>query len=285
MALWALLPLVAIDRLGIGPSGYGLLLAALGGGAVAGVFVLPRVRRVLSPNQQLISASTVFALATVVTGTVDHSGVVLVALAPAGAAWVAILSLLNASLQLHLPAWVRARGLAVYQMATFGTQAVGAFVWGLIAESFGLVPTFIVSASLMALSGASVLLWPIRDAPARGREPVTYWEQPQLGLDPAPIAGPIMVQVTYEVQETDKPAFLAAMERVRRSRQRTGAYWWQIYCDAEDPSRFVEAFLVPSWEEHLRQHDGRLTETDAAIEQEARMFSQSPPVTRHLFPA
>ena len=137
MALWALLPLIAIERLGMGPSGYGLLLAALGVGAVAGVLVLPWARALLSPNQQLGSASTVFALATAVAGTVDTPSVVLVALLPAGAAWVAILSLLNATLQLHLPAWVRARGLAVYQMATFGTQALAALIWGLIAESFG----------------------------------------------------------------------------------------------------------------------------------------------------
>ncbi|HKG52090.1 MAG TPA: MFS transporter, partial [Actinomycetales bacterium] len=35
-ALWALLPLVATRRLGLGPGGYGLLLAALGVGAVGG---------------------------------------------------------------------------------------------------------------------------------------------------------------------------------------------------------------------------------------------------------
>ena len=103
-------------------------------------------------------------------------------------------------------------------------------------------------------------------------------------LDPEPITGPIMVQVTYEVQDTDEPAFLVAMERVRRSRQRTGAYWWEIYRDGESPAHFVEVFLVPSWDEHLRQHDGRLTETDAAIEQEARSFSRSTPVAHHLFP-
>ena len=43
-ALWALLPLVASQRLGLGANGYGLLLGALGVGAVAGAFMLPRVR-------------------------------------------------------------------------------------------------------------------------------------------------------------------------------------------------------------------------------------------------
>ena len=41
--LWALLPLVASSRLGLGAGGYGLLLGALGIGAVAGASVLSKV--------------------------------------------------------------------------------------------------------------------------------------------------------------------------------------------------------------------------------------------------
>lgn len=284
-ALWALLPLIATDRLGLGASGYGLLLAALGLGAVAGAVLLPILRRMLSPNRQLVAASAVFALSTALVGTVDIPGVVLLALLPAGAAWVAVLSTMNASLQLFLPSWVRARGLAIYQMTLFGTQAFAALAWGLVAESAGLVPTFLAAATLMAVGGATLLVWPIHHAPAHGRQPAAYWEQPQLTLDPEPDIGPILVQVTYQVQDRDQTAFLAAMERVRRSRQRTGAYRWQIYRDGETPGRFVEAYLVPSWEEHLRQHNGRLTESDEAIEREARSYSESAPEVHHLFPA
>jgi len=42
-ALWSLLPLVAADSLGLGSGGYGMLLAAVGIGAVAGAFALPRL--------------------------------------------------------------------------------------------------------------------------------------------------------------------------------------------------------------------------------------------------
>jgi MFS family permease len=284
-ALWALLPLIATERLSLGAAGYGLLLAALGVGAVAGAVLLPTLRRLLSPNRQLIAASTVFALSTAVVGTVDNPGFVLLALLPAGAAWVAVLSTMNATLQLFLPAWVRARGLAIYQMTFFGAQALGALAWGLVAESAGLVPTFLASAILMAVSVATMVVWPVRDAPAHGRQPATYWEHPQLKLDPEPDIGPILVQVSYQIDDRDERDFLAAMERVRRSRQRTGAYRWQIYRDGETPGRFVEAYLVPSWEEHLRQHNGRLTESDAAFEREALSYSRSTPEVHHLFPA
>ncbi len=285
MALWALLPLVAIEHLDLGASGYGLLLAALGVGAVGGATALPRLARTLSPNELLVAASAVFALSTAVVGAVNNLVVVLLALLPAGAAWVAVLSLINSTIQMFLPAWVRSRGLAIYQMATFGAQAVAALAWGLVAESLGLVPAFGASAGLMALGCISVRWWPILKVPERGLEPAAYWEQPQLVFDPEPRTGPIMVQVAYVVLPENEARFLAAMERVRRSRQRTGAQWWQIYHDGEKPDRFIEAYLVPSWEEHLRQHNGRLTETDAAIEREARACCQAEPEVHHLFPA
>jgi MFS family permease len=48
-AYWALLPLVA--RTGLwGPTLYGLLLGAIGGGAIAGAFAMPRLAAKLRPN-------------------------------------------------------------------------------------------------------------------------------------------------------------------------------------------------------------------------------------------
>ncbi len=284
MALWALLPVVARDRLDLSASGYGVLLGALGVGAIAGAVLLPRVQAAWTSNQQLVATGAVFAAATAVVGLVQNVYVVLLVLLPAGAAWVAILSLVNASLQLFLPAWVRARGLAVYQMANFGAQAIAAALWGVLAETTTLPLTFAVSAGLMVLGVVSVAWWPVLEVPDRGREPLAYWEEPQLSLEPEPLGGPVMVQLTYDVLADDEPEFLAAMERVRRSRQRSGAQWWQIYLDGERQGRYVEVYLVGSWEEHLRQHDGRLTETDAAIEADARAFSQAPPEVHHLFP-
>ena len=50
-ALWALLPLVASERLGLGPAGYGALFGALGVGAIVAALVVGRVKRHLSTNR------------------------------------------------------------------------------------------------------------------------------------------------------------------------------------------------------------------------------------------
>jgi MFS family permease len=115
-ALWALLPIVASRRLGMGASGYGLLLGALGVGAVAGALVLPRVRSRLTNNQLLFAAGIVFGAVLLIVGLVRRPVVVTLALIPAGVAWVTVLSSINATMQLWLPNWVRARGLSIYQI-------------------------------------------------------------------------------------------------------------------------------------------------------------------------
>ena len=67
-AVWALLPLVATRLLHLGSGGYGLLLGALGGGAVAGALLLPRFNSNLTPNGMLAAASAVYAGAMAVLG-------------------------------------------------------------------------------------------------------------------------------------------------------------------------------------------------------------------------
>ena len=285
VVVWALLPLVSAERLGLGPSGYGVLLAALGVGAVLGVLALPRLREKLLPNALLALATALFAIATLVIGTVAVLPLVIIALVPAGAAWVAVLSTMSATLQLFLPAWVRGRGLAIYQLTFFACQAAGAFAWGLVAEEAGLVATFVAAAVFMAMGGLTLVVWPLREASTGGRAPALASPEPQLVFDPSPDDGPVLVTVTYTVSPRDQMAFLKEMSSVGRSRQRTGAYRWQIYRDGETPHRFVEAYFVPSWEEHLRQHGGRFTEADAASLLRARAFACSPPAVQRLFPA
>ncbi|MGA8427197.1 MAG: MFS transporter [Candidatus Dormiibacterota bacterium] len=285
MAIWALLPLIASRRLGLGAGGYGLLLGALGVGAVAAAFALPRLRAILSANQMLFSASLVYAVVTVAVVAVRNAAVVALVLLLAGAAWIVVLSNVNATLQLFLPRWVRARGLAVYLMVLFGGQAAGALAWGLVAQRLGLVDAFLAAAALMAAGAASISFWPYQDIKSMDRAPAVYWPEPNLVFEPDPHEGPVLVTVTYTVAPSRRQPFLKAMNNVRSSRLRTGATRWDLYQDGEQANRFVESFTVASWEEHLRQHSDRLTGTDRAFQEGADRYSDPAPRTRHLFPA
>ena len=50
-----------------------------------------------------------------------------------GIAWLTVANTLSVAAQLSLPDWVRARGMATYQMAIMGGSALGAALWGQVA--------------------------------------------------------------------------------------------------------------------------------------------------------
>lgn len=119
-SLWALLPLIAKSRLTFpwsakvmagGPADYGLLLGALGVGAVTSAMVLPRLSRNSSTDLVVAVATLVFAAATVTLAYVRDFALLLLAMLFAGGAWLALLSSLNVAVQTLVPSWVRARAL------------------------------------------------------------------------------------------------------------------------------------------------------------------------------
>lgn len=283
-ALWALLPLVASRQLHLNSSGYGVLLAALGVGAIAGGVVLPWVRVHLTAGQFLLTAGLLYGTALIVVALVPSLPVVLIVLVPAGLAWVTVLSNLSAEIQLYLPGWVRARGLAVYQVVFAGGQALGALVWGVVGDMAGLVVAHLAAAVLMLLGALTVRLWPLPDLRGSSQDPETYWPALRLTHDPDPRIGPVVVIVTYVVRAEREVAFIDAMELVRGSRQRTGASRWGLYREGESADCFVEVYELPSWDEHLRQHGGRLTGTDREAEQRALALADGTPQVRHLLP-
>jgi MFS family permease len=284
-ALWALLPLVASRNLALDSAGYGLLLASLGIGAIAGALTLPALRTALSPNRLLFAAGVAYGMTLLVLATVRHTPTVLVALLPAGMAWVVVLSTVNAMVQLFLPAWVRARGLSVYQLVFAGGQALGALAFGVLASVSDLTVAHLSAAALMLAGALTIRTWPLRDVSGLSREPAAFWTEPQLTLEPEPDAGPVVVTVAYTVAPEREAEFVAQMQAVGRSRRRTGATRWGLFRAGEAEDTFVEVYLVGSWEEHLRQHEGRLTGADQDIELRARELAEGEPRVWHLLPA
>lgn len=284
-ALWALLPLSASRSLGLGSGGYGLLLAAVGTGAVAGAFALPRIHRVLGANGTLAAGALGFAGVLAVLGTVRTPWLVMVALLPAGLAWIGVLSTLNAAVQTRLPGWVRARGLAVYLLVFQGGQALAAPLWGAVADWLGLTACLLIAGAVMLLSAASVRRWPLHDAEGIDPSPSDHWPTPPLVFEADEADGPVLISVIYRVPPDSRAEFTDRMHHVARSRRRTGALAWGLYQDGNDPERFIENYLVASWAEHRAQHHTRLTATDRRYEEQARellLLGTLPEVT-HAF--
>ena len=106
-------------------------------------------------------------------------------------------------------------------------------------------------------------------------------------IDPDPPQGPVLVTVSYAVPAENAQAFREEMERVGRSRRRSGAERWGLFQDTSNPDRFTEAFVVPTWVEHLRQVQERLTRTDREHEERAQALTRdgSAPEVRQMLSA
>lgn len=282
-ALWALLPVIARDELGVTSSGYGIMLGALGLGAVLGALTLARIRVRFSPTQRLGLSAVLFGVATAGAALLHSLPAVLVLLVGAGLAWMLGMSTLNSTMQLLLPAWVRARGLSVYLLVFMGGQAIGSLVWGLVAGAFGPVRALLAAALLLALCALSTLWLPIRhNAEEIDLTPAVFWSEPQLVVAPDPEDGPVLVLRHYDVPAPETDDFLAAMVFVGRSMQRTGAMEWRLYRDVGVLDRYVEAFVVRSWAEHMHQHQVRLTTQDQIREQAVAKYLAGEEQTTHL---
>ncbi|NMO56275.1 MFS transporter [Actinoplanes sp. TBRC 11911] len=283
--VWGLLPLVAHQELGLGASGYGILLAALGVGAIIGALLMPRIRRGLSPGKLIVIAGLIYGAALIVVAVVSSTAAVIVALVAAGLAWMTLVSRMNATLQLFLPNWVRARGFGIYQVVFAGSQAVGALIWGQVTEATSLRTTFLTAAALMLAGTATVRLLPVYEQDGADRSPAIFWAEPHIMLQPHLDEGPVLVTAVYRVDEPNVDAFVAAMETVRGTRLRTGASRWGLFRDGEQPDKFTEIYQIPTWEEHLRQHQGRLTGSDEQAEEKAVALARGPAEVTHLLPA
>ncbi|WP_019927631.1 MFS transporter [Nocardia sp. BMG111209] len=280
-AVWSLLAVVAHDRLGLGSDGYGVLLSALGAGAVLGATQIGRLRRALSTTGLLALSGVLFGIGALAAAVVPYPPLVWPGLLFAGLAWMVSMSTMNSSMQLLLPGWVRARGLSMFQLVLMGGQAVGALVWGVIAGVFGIVPTLLVSAAMLGLCALSTRWLPVRVTSLDTRH-AEFWPEPAMVVEPEPRDGPVLVLRTYGVPADQLADFTAAMARVGRSRQRTGASRWQLYRDIGATDRYIEAFVVRSWEEHMHQHHVRLTAQDEAAEKRVEQYTVGETRTMHL---
>ncbi len=282
-AYWALLPLIAREVLSGGASLYGLLLGAVGAGAVGGAFLLPALKKRWGPDGVVAAGTIGTAVTLLVFALIANPTVAIGASVLAGASWIAVLTNLNVSAQVALPDWVRARGLSVFLTVFFGSMTLGSILWGQVASL-----TSIPVALMIAAAGA-VLFIPVtwaaklQQGAKMDLAPASHWPEPITSEPVEDDRGPVMVQIEYRIDPAQADAFRTAMQPMEAARRRDGAFAWGLMQDAADPARFVEYFMEDSWQTHLRHHE-RVSKEDAALQREAAEFhiGDAPPTVEHL---
>lgn len=194
-AIWALLPKIAATRLGLGASGYGLLLAAVGVGAVLGALAMPAMRQRWSSTQMFAGGLVVIGSATIGAAAVPSAWMAGPLLVPLGGAYISVIAQTNGTLNLVLPDWVRARGLAFFVVTFHVALGAASALWGLVATAIG--PSLAVGVSGGMLLASVPLLRTIGVPAATVADDTEFaaWSEPELALDVSEGDGPSAVTV------------------------------------------------------------------------------------------
>lgn len=281
--LTALLPIFVNRELHAGAGTYGLLLGCIGIGAVTGAFLLPKLRAKFDSDRLVLVATLIYAACILAFALVRNIPVLYMVSLANGFGWITVLSSLQIAAQTSVPAWVRARALALYIVVSAGGMTVGSVGWGALAQLISIPFALIVAASGTAVAALIALRFKLGDAAKVNVTPSGHWPEPVLVEGVSGDRGPVLTTIAYRVQLDRRVEFLRLMRLLGRSRRRDGAIQWGVAEDTTEPGLYLEYFLDSSWNEHLRQHE-RVTEDEETLQKEILALLADParrPRVRH----
>jgi MFS family permease len=273
-ALWALLPVIGLQNLGLGAEGYGLLMACLGAGAVGVGFFFGVLRERLGIERLVVGSGLLFGLVMLVAALSRLHALVYAALAVGGACWMIVMTTFNTATQSSAPPWVRSRASALHVLSALGSFAIGSALWGALASLISLPFSLCFAAALMMVSAALGPLFPLRMGEHKDVTQVAPFEDLLVADTPQPSAGPIAVELSYRIVAGHSIAFLDALSLLKAPRRRDGATFWRVYHDLGDSTRYVERFIVASWADYLHQR-ARTTVADKELEAKVQAHLQA----------
>jgi MFS family permease len=150
-------PLVARDVLNQGAHGFGLLMSALGAGAVAGAFGVALFRRGQPPLAFLVASGATLCAGLVALALVGHFAVAALVLALLGCSQILFTTGCNTTLQLIAPNELRGRVMGLYTVTFAGMTPFGSLLVGYVAEHHG-VRTACAAGGAIGLLGVAVLV-------------------------------------------------------------------------------------------------------------------------------
>ena len=278
--LWGLLPLVAHDRMHVSTFGFGILSGAIGIGAVLGTILLMPLRARMSWNHFVALGSVAYGLVLIGLVVIPSVSAMFGVLVVAGAAWVGVQSTWMIAAHAVVPRWIKARVIAFVMLMFQGSQAVGALLWGILADSLGLVPAVLLAALLMFVSVFETL--------RRGIMPSEAIAPESTGA-PDPLAPRaeffglrVIVETTYHVHPGRVEEFLDNVHELKLSRRRLGALRWSVSRSADEPDIYVEHCTFRDWSEYLAQETERLTVPENRVRTKLAEYLARVPQTRVL---
>lgn len=269
-ALLTLLPLLLRREIRLEPFEYTLALSAMGAGAVAGATILVSINKTLTTNRIVAVFSVLLSLTLLMLGKSDLGPALYLVMFIAGGSWLAVISSFGVAMGSSVPAWVLSRALSFHMVCFQIAMALGALIWGVVADQVGVMNTYTLAGIASLLGCLIAVTLPILPSAPSTLAPAMQWPNPPEVVDQS-MNKTTLVQIDYEVEGRQLEAFREVMATLSQIRLRNGAFRWGLFQVAEIPGRYVEIFWVGTWAEHLHQHN-RSTTTDESVERVAKSF-------------
>ncbi len=167
-----LLPAFARDIWNSGPEGYGLLLAAAGGGALVGAFGLASFKKVERQGAIMLVNGLLFSISLVIFAISPNLIMGMIMLFIGGITSTIYGTIIATFIQVSVPNELRGRVMSLYAITLIGLPSLGALGSGAVAEWLGGLqgaPRAVLFASIVLgviLIFVSPVFWK-RDMPER----------------------------------------------------------------------------------------------------------------------
>ena len=183
----------------------------------------------------------------------------------------------------QLPDWARGRMNATLVMVAQGATALGGVIWGLAANTAGVVPTFLGAAVFGILIMIIVRVVPALQVSIDFTKSLSFEPAPvsifAASLDPsrlpAPKDGPVSITAEFSVDPARRNECIQLMREARMIFLRNGAKRWHLYEDLNQPNKFRMEVVVPSWKQHLLERE-RMTKNEKEVLLKLRSLRTDP---------
>src|SRR5207249_4096825 len=150
-------------------------------------------------------ATAVFAFGCLALAWATNFGLLLGAMVVAGAGWLVVVSSLILAAQRGAAEWVRGRALAVSTLTLFGSLAVGALLWGVVANQVGITLALTAAGGGLLVGLGLIPRFRLAAAEALHLERSQMWQDPVVAEALDPEAGPVLVTVEYTLEPAKRP--------------------------------------------------------------------------------
>lgn len=265
---WALAPVIVHDFFAGTGLMLGLLVGAVGVGAVLAALLLKRLRARFDIDRLMLLAGLGGALALALVPAAPNLALAAGIYGALGFCWLIAFSSIHLAAQFRLTPWIRARGTSFYLIAVFGSVAVGSALSGVVSDAVGPTSAYLASAAGLCLATLAVARLKITRAAPLALSPSRI-------LRPCPTpASPLALTIRYRPHPTAWTEAAQSLAALRQVRLRTGAQTWssvRTTGDLQERITFADAAALARAAE-------RQSAEDAALEARLLDLLVAPPV-------